>query len=155
MPISMNPLDILKESKRITIIIILTGITLLSITILINIFFTSLIGFYLTSFFLLFFAIFPSKGRRITENCWVSPSERDDFLVTLNDRKILIKGERLRGKPDHAIYADDSPKWLPPYESELVPEKDYVYMLKAILNFLQKLKKDGVIEKYGKQITLD
>lgn len=151
-PWSTTMPDMLKEDKATSIIVLLTGIVILSITIAINIFYKPLLVFYLISFFLFIMGssiIFPLKGKKIDENCYVMIYHIDNFIVTLHDHKIFIKGQRLRGNPDQIIYKEDSPKWLPPHENEPVSEKDYEYMLKAILEFLEKLKKQGVIEQYG------
>ena len=140
--------EMLKQDKVTSLIHLLTGIVLSSITIIINIFFKPLIGLYLISFFLLIMGsslFFPPKGRKIGENCYVMIYHIDHFIVTLNNHKIWIKGKRLRGNPDQIIYKEQSPKWLPPYENEPVPEKDYEYMLNAVLKFLEKIKKQGEI----------
>lgn len=157
-PQGINSPDLLKEMRIVAAFFLLSAIILLIITIALNVFYKPLIGFYLVSVFYLFLgfnAICPSKGRKIAENCWVAPHEGRNFIVTLNNHAILIRGDWFRGNPDHVIYKEDSPKWLPPHESEFVSEKDYVYMLKAILKFLDKLKKQGVIEQHGKQIVID
>lgn len=146
---SMTMPDMLKEDKITSFIYLLAGLTLLSITIIINIFFRPLITFYVISFFMFIIGssvIFPPKGRKISQNCYVMPYHKDHFIVTLNDHKIYIKGEYRRGNPDQIIYKEQLPKWLPPYENELVSEKDYDYMLNAILKFLEKLGKQAVIK---------
>lgn len=148
-PTSINSPDLLKEMRIYSAFFLFSAIILLSITIAINVYYRPLIGFYLVSSFYLVLgsnAIFPSKGKKIINNCWVAPFQRDDFIVTLNERSILIRGERLRGgNPDQIIYKEASPKWLPPYENEPVSEKDYEFMLQAIIKFLEKIKKQGVI----------
>lgn len=149
-PLSINSADIIREMRIGAVIILLTALVLLSLTIIINILYKPLPGFYLVSLFLLYLgknAIFPSKGRKIIENCWVAPFLRDDFIVTLNDRSILIRGENLdRDRPDQVIFKETSPKWLPPHQNEIVSEKDYEYVLNAVLKFLEKSKKQGVIK---------
>lgn len=154
-PVDTNTYDALKDNKIASIIFLLTAIIIFSITVITNIFYKPLPGFYFISFFFLIVglsAIFPSKGRKIAENCWVSISQRDNFLVTLNNHKILITGEMLGGKPDHVIYKEDSPKWLAPHENEPVSKSDYEYILKAILDFLEKHKRQGVIQAPGEHI---
>lgn len=141
-PMSMTSSDIMKEMRMGAVIILLTAIVLLSLTIIINIFYKLLIGFYLSSLFLLYLgknAIFPSKGQKIAENCWVAPFQRDDFIVTLANRCILIRGQHLdRNRADQIILKENSPKWLPPYENDPVSKEDYEYMIGAILKFLKK-----------------
>lgn len=146
---STNMPDMLKEDKITSAIHLLTGIVILIIAIIINVLLKPLIGFYVVSVFLLIMGsslFFPPKGKKISENCYVMPYHIDHFIVTLNDHKIFIRGKYLRGNPDQIIYKEQSPKWLPPYEKEPVLEQDYEYMLKAILKFLEKLKKQGIIE---------
>jgi len=144
--------DIIKKGKVTGRIILLTGLSILCLTIIINMIYMPLIGFYLSSAFLIYLGkgafIYP-KGKKIYENCWVTPFERDNFIVTLNDHKILIAGERLRGNPGQVIYAENSSKWLPPHDDDPVSAKDYEFMLKAILAFL---KNDGVIQRPGENI---
>lgn len=155
---STNIPDVMRGDREISAIFLLTAIVFLGITIIVNFLYKPLIGFYLFSFFLFIMglsAIFPNfkpKGKKIEDNCWVSPFQIDNFVVTLNDHKILIAGERLGGKPDHVIYKEGSPKWLPPHESELVSEKDYEYMLKAVLKFLDKFRSQGAIQEPGEHI---
>ncbi len=154
-PKSFRAPDILIEGKMMDKINLLTGIAMLVVTIIINIFFMLLTGFYLSSILLITMSlhlIVPSKGKKITDNCWVTFSIIGNFIVTLNDHKILIDGERLRGKYDHVIYKEDSPKWLPPHESDLVSGEDYEYMLQAVLKFLEKNRSHGVIQGPGEHV---
>lgn len=152
-----KPSDILKEGMFTAKIIFLTGLVMLGVTIIINVYFMPLIGFYLSSFFTIYLGSsavthkYP-KGRKIFENCWVTSCQIDAFIVTLNDHKILIDGERLHGKYDHVIYKEASPKWLPPHESDPVSGKDYEYMLQAVLKFLAKHRRYGVIQVPGEHI---
>jgi hypothetical protein len=135
--------DMLKEDKATSIIFLLTGVVLLSITIFFNLFYNPFLGCYLISFFVLIIgssSIFPPKGKKIAENCYVMIYHIHNFIVTLNGHKIFIKGKRLRGNPDQIIYKEASPKWLPPHENDPVSREDYEYMLKAILKFLRKKK---------------
>lgn len=148
-PQGINSPDIMREMRIGAGIILLTAIVLFSLTITINIFYKPLLGFYLVSLFLLYLgknAIYPSKGRKITENCWVAPFQRDDFIVTLSDRSILIRGQHFdKSRYDQVILKESSPKWLPPHENEPVSEEDYTYMLNAVLTFLARNKKEGKI----------
>jgi hypothetical protein len=149
-PQGINSPDLLKEIRIVSAFFLLSAIILLIITIIINLFYKSLLGFYLVSAFYLFLgfnAICPSKGRKITENCWVAPHEGRHFIVTLKDRAILIRGDWFRGNSDHMILREQSPKWLPPHEDDSISEQDYEYMLNAILKFLAKSKKEGVIKQ--------
>lgn len=143
-PQGINSPDLLKEMRIGALIILLTAIVLLATAIIINIFYKPLPGFYLVSLFLFYLgknAIFPSKGRKIAENCWVAPFLRDDFIVTLNNMSILIKGENFeRTSSNQVIIREDSPKWLPPHESEPMSKEDYEYILNAVLIFLSRIK---------------
>lgn len=148
-PRSASMSEMLKEDKAISFIVLIEGIILLSVTIIINLIFKPLIGFYFVSFFSLAMGssfFFPPKGRKISENCYVMRYHIDDFIVTLNDHKIWIQGNRLMGKPSQIIYREQAPKWLPPYEREPLSEKDYEYALEAIIKFLKKIRKQGKIE---------
>ena len=147
--------EMLKEDRAISFIVLLEGIILLSVTIIINLFFMPLIGFYFVSFFSLAMGssfFFPPKGRKISENCYVMIYHIDDFIVTLNDHKLLISGERLKGKYDHIIYKENMPKWLPPHEEEPVSDKDYKFILDAVLKFLAKQRRRGVIQGSNEDI---
>ncbi len=143
--------EILKEGMLTAKIIFFEGLAMLGVTIIINIYFMPLIGFYLSSFFIIYLGSaaitnkYP-KGKKIFEDCWVISCQRDAFIVTLNDHKILIDGERIQDKYDHVIYKEGSPKWLPPHESDSVTEKDYEYMLTAVLKFLATHRRLGVIK---------
>jgi hypothetical protein len=148
-PRYFKPSEILEEERQTEMIFLLAGGAFFVTTIIINLFSESLVGFYLSAILLIWLgsnAFFPTKGKRIFEDCWVYPIHKDNFIITFNNHKILIKGERLRGKPDQVIYKEVSPKWLPPHENEPVSEKDYAYMLNAILKFLEKNRLQGVIE---------
>jgi hypothetical protein len=142
--------EMLKEDKVTSVINILVAIIILGITIVVNIFYKPLVGFYLVSCFLLLVGssvIFPPKGRKIEKNCYVMRYHRDHFIVTLNDHKIYIMGERFVNNSDaQIIFKEDEPRWLPPYESDPVSEKDYDYIFNAILKFLEKQKAQGIIE---------
>lgn len=147
--------DILKQNKADAIIASIIGGVILCLAIIIHILYKPFYGLYCGSCFLLFLglaAIFPPKGRKIAEKCWVMRQDRDNFIVTLNDHKILICGELLMGKPGHVIYKESSPKWLPPHEKEPVLEKDYRFMLEAVLKFLEKQRRDGVIQGPGEHV---
>ncbi len=138
-----------KEDKITSIITLLSAIIVLCITIVINILYKPFIGFYLVSIFLLFMCsdlISPPKGRKISNNCYVMIYHIDHFIVTLNSRKILIKGKRLRGDPDQIIYREKFPKWLPPHENEPMSDDDYVFAFNAILKFEQKSKRECIIK---------
>ncbi|MFH1230490.1 MAG: Imm74 family immunity protein [Planctomycetota bacterium] len=148
-PASTSISGMLKEDRLTSAVFLITAIFLLGITIIIHISDKPLFGFYLVSFFFLAIgsaAIFPPKGRKITKNCYVMIFHRDHFIVTLNGHKIYIRGERLRGNPDQIIYKEQFPKWLPPHESEPVSKQNYEYILNAVLKFLEKIKKQGVIK---------
>lgn len=141
--------EMLKEDRITSIITLLSAVIVLCITIIINILYKPFIGFYLVSIFLLFLCsdlIFPQKGRKISNNCYVMIYHIDHFIVTLNGRKILIKGKRLRGNPDQIIYREELPKWLAPHENEAVSNDDYKFALNAILKFEQKSKRECIIE---------
>lgn len=149
--------NVLEEEMFTAKIIFLSGLAMLGTTVIINIFFMPIIGFYLSSFFTIYLGSSAAthkypKGKKIFGNCWVTSCQRDDFIVTLNDHKILIPGELLRGKYDHVIYKEASPKWLPPHESDPVLEKDYEYMLNAVLKFLAKHRRYGVVQGPGEHV---
>lgn len=140
--------EMLKEDRITSIITLLATIIVLGITIVINILYKPFIGFYLVSIFLLFIcsdSIFPPKGRKISDNCYVMIYHIDHFIVTLNGRKIWIKGKRFRGDPDQIIYREESPKWLPPNENEPVLNDDYEFALNAIVKFEQKSRRECII----------
>jgi hypothetical protein len=140
----------LKEDKITSIIVLLTVIIILIITIAINIYYKPFIGFYLVLFLLLFLEsdlIIHIKGRKISENCYVMRYHRDHFIVTLNDRRAYIIGDRFGEDSQQIIYKETSPKWLPPHENELIAEQDYDYILNAVMKFLSKIKKEGVIKE--------
>lgn len=154
-PISFKAADVLEEIKLTATIILFAGLAFLCVTIVLHIFYGLLPGFYLSSILFLFLgsdAIFPSKGRKITNNCWVTRWHKNDFIVTLNDHKMLISGERLGGKPGHVIYKENSPKWLPPHENEAVLKEEYEYILNAVLKFLKKVRSQGAIQQPGEHI---
>ena len=139
----------LKQDRHTSIINLMVAIVLLGITAFIHIIYKPFIGFYLVSIVLLLMCsdlIFPHKGRKISDNCYVMPYHFDHFIVTLRGRKIWIKGKRLRGDPDQIIYREESPKWLPPHENDTVSKEDYEYTLNSILKFLEKIKKEGMIK---------
>lgn len=140
--------EMLKEDKITSVITLLAAVIILGITIVINILYKPLIGFYLVSCFLLFLEsdlIFPCKGKKIADDCYVMRYHKDHFIVTLNNHKIYITGERFSGDFDQIIYREVSPQWLPPYENEPVSDEDYEYVLNAVLKFLTKKKEKGVI----------
>ena len=66
---------------------------------------------------------------------------KDNFIVTLNNRKIFVQGRRLRGSPDQLIFKEQSPSWLPPHEKESITENEYEYILAAVLKFRRDTKK--------------
>lgn len=143
--------EMLKEDRITSIITLLASLVVLGITIVINILYKPFIGFYLVSIFLLFMCsdlIFPIKGRKISDNCYVMIYHIDHFIVTLNGRKIWIKGKRLRGDPDQIIYREESPKWLPPHENDSVSNDDYEFALNAIVKFEQKNRRECIIKNF-------
>lgn len=143
--------EMLKEDRITSIITLLAAIIVLGITIVINILYKPFIGFYLVSVFLLLLCsdlILSAKGRKISDNCYVMIYHVDHFIVTLNDRKIWIKGKRLRGDPDQIIYREESPEWLPPHENDPVSNDDYKFALNAIVEFEQKSRRECIIKNF-------
>jgi hypothetical protein len=148
-PQGINSTDLLKEIRIVDTFLLLSACVLLIITITVNIFYKPLVGFYLVSALFLFLGsnvIIPAKGRKIADNCWVAPHEGRNFIVTLNDHAILIKGNWIKGKPEHIIFRDNSPRWLPPHAKELVSSNDYEYILTAIVKYLKKHNQHGKIQ---------
>lgn len=78
-------------------------------------------------------------GYKIGEDLYLTSPSKDELIVANKNRKLKIYFERFPSKPDRVLYKSDEINYLPPHDDEVVTEKEYQYILNAVVKHFENL----------------
>lgn len=88
-------------------------------------------------------------GVEIAEEMYIKTESRDSFIVTFKGHSIRIFAELLVGNPDRIISVEkeERRKWFPPYEKEIVSDKEYQLIINAVAKHFENSGKKVKVER--------
>ncbi len=84
--------------------------------------------------------------REKSEEPQVRPYSRDAVLYQEGDFKMVVDAEMCVGPIQRAVLAGSIQGWMPPHEGELVADEKKRQILRAVVEYWEKLGKNVVVE---------